>query len=95
MMKTWIGPSWTGSGSGFIDEFATPKQVSISSVIVRLCGRNGGGVGPCVGGTEGDRAALPPLRSSRTGALSRYSVQWLLSRCGTGIAPAVGGWVLG
>ena len=64
MMKTWIGPSWTGSGSGFIDEFATPKQVSISSVIVRLCGRNGGGVGPCVGGTEGDRAALPPLRSS-------------------------------
>ena len=37
MMKTWIGPSWTGSGSGFIDEFATPKQVSISSAImVRL-----------------------------------------------------------
>ena len=38
MMKTWIGPSWTGSGSGFIDEFATPKQVSISSaMVVRLC----------------------------------------------------------
>ena len=40
MMKTWIGPSWTGSGSGFIDEFATPKQVSISSaMVVRLCER--------------------------------------------------------
>ena len=58
MMKTWIGPSWTGSGSGFIDEFTTPKQVSISSVIVRLCGRNGGEGKACAGGTEGDRAAL-------------------------------------
>ena len=43
MMKTWIGPSWTGSGSGFIDEFATPKQVSISSaMVVRLCERKVG-----------------------------------------------------
>ena len=40
MMKTWIGPPLTGSGSGFIDEFATPKQVSISSaMVVRLCER--------------------------------------------------------
>ena len=40
-MKTWIGPAWTGSGSGFIDEFATPTQVSISSASVRLCTRRG------------------------------------------------------
>ena len=45
MMKTWMGPSWTGSGSGFIDELATSKQVSISSAMVRLCGRNGGEIG--------------------------------------------------
>ena len=38
-MKTWIGPAWTGSGSGFIDEFDTPTQVSISSASVRLCTR--------------------------------------------------------
>ena len=40
MMKTWIGPACTGSGSGFIDESATPKRVSISSaMVVRLCER--------------------------------------------------------
>ena len=42
MMKTWMGPAWTGSGSGFIDstdELASPKQVSISSAMVRLCVR--------------------------------------------------------
>ena len=42
MMKTLIGPAWTGSGSGFIDESATPKQVSMSSaMVVRLRGRWG------------------------------------------------------
>ena len=50
MMKTWVGPAWTGSGSGFIDsteELASPKQVSISSAMVRLCACGGrkGGVG--------------------------------------------------
>lgn len=49
-MNTWIGPSWTGSGSGFIDsteELASPKQVSISSAtMVRLSvRREEGGVG--------------------------------------------------
>ena len=33
MMKTWIGPSWTGSV-----EFATPMQVSVSSAIALLPG---------------------------------------------------------
>ena len=43
MMKTWIGPWSTGPGSGFIDGVASSKkQVSISSAMVRLCGRNGG-----------------------------------------------------
>ena len=47
MMKTWMGPAWTGSGSGFIDsteELASPKQVSISSAMVRLCVRREEGV---------------------------------------------------
>jgi len=33
MMKTWIGPPWTGSV-----EFATPTQVDISSAIALLPG---------------------------------------------------------
>jgi hypothetical protein len=52
MMKTWVGPAWTGSGSGFIDsteELASPKQASIStSAMVRLCvRREEGGWGLC------------------------------------------------
>ena len=48
MMKTWIGPWSTGPGSGFIDGVASSKkQVSISSAMVRLCGRNGGDPSRC------------------------------------------------
>ena len=61
MMKTWIGLSWTGSGSGFIDEFATSKQVSISSAMVRLCGRNEGEIGLLRCCTRGGAGIAPVM----------------------------------
>jgi hypothetical protein len=57
MMKTWIGPPLTGSGSGFIDEFATPT--SISSPSARLCAQKRNAK---VGGSLGSRYSTLGIR---------------------------------